>query len=302
MVAPTMNGTRINLSKVEPKNEIISSEFLVERIVQLYGQICKLESLKPSTAVNALFTQLVRACTMPICIDVNELNNEVKEIRYKLINLCAKAESLMETHFSQIIGNLPQPLSNLHLFPYYSNYINLALMEFNTLSDNSIPLPKKLAFVGSGPMPLSSIVLATQHMPSTLFENYDIDPEANFMGSTLVSGDPDLSQRMSFHTSDINLVEGNKLGEYDVIVLAALVGLERTQKLKILDHLAINMRPGAALLLRSAHGARSFLYPVVEEEDLINRFSLLCVIHPTNDVINSIILALKPTVATSSRV
>lgn len=139
-------------------------------------------------------------------------------------------------------------------------------------------------------------------MPSTLFENYDIDPEANFMGSTLVSGDPDLSQRMSFHTSDINLVEGNKLGEYDVIVLAALVGLERTQKLKILDHLAINMRPGAALLLRSAHGARSFLYPVVEEEDLINRFSLLCVIHPTNDVINSIILALKPTVATSSRV
>lgn len=156
-----MNGTRINLSKVEPKNEIISSEFLVERIVQLYGQICKLESLKPSTAVNALFTQLVRACTMPICIDVNELNNEVKEIRYKLINLCAKAESLMETHFSQIIGNLPQPLSNLHLFPYYSNYINLALMEFNTLSDNSIPLPKKLAFVGSGPMPLSSIVLAT---------------------------------------------------------------------------------------------------------------------------------------------
>jgi nicotianamine synthase len=81
-----------------------------------------------------------------------------------------------------------------------------------------------------------------------------------------------------------------------------LVGLERTQKLKILDHLATNMRPGAALLLRSAHGARSFLYPVVEEEDLINRFTLLCIIHPINDVINSIILALKPIVSTSSRV
>jgi nicotianamine synthase len=297
-----MNGTESNLCKVELQNEIISSEFLVERIVQLYGQICMLESLKPSTVVNALFTQLVHACTMPICIDVNKLNNDVKEIHFKLICLCAKAESLMETHFSQIIGPLPQLLSNLHLFPYYSNYINLALMEFNTLSDNNIPLPKKLTFVGSGPMPLSSILLATQHMPSTLFENYDIDPQANSMGSRLVSRDPDISQRMNFHTSDINHVGGDKIGEYDVIVLATLVGLERTQKLKILDHLATNMRPGAALLLRSAHGARSFLYPVVEEEDLINRFTLLCIIHPTNDVINSIILALKPTIATSSRV
>ena len=69
-----MNGTESNLCKVELQIEIISSEFLVERIVQLYGQICMLESLKPSTAVNAFFfTQLVHACTMPICIDVNKL-------------------------------------------------------------------------------------------------------------------------------------------------------------------------------------------------------------------------------------
>jgi hypothetical protein len=145
-----MNGTESNLCKVELQNEIISSEFLVERIVQLYGQICMLESLKPLTAMNALFTQLVHACTIPIYIDVNKLNNDVKEIHFKLICLCAEAKSLMETHFSQIIGPPPQPLSNIHLFPYYSNYINLALMEFNTLSDNNIPLAKELDSIGFG--------------------------------------------------------------------------------------------------------------------------------------------------------
>eukprot|EP01018_Ginkgo_biloba_P031963 Gb_09055 [translate_table: standard] len=286
------NGNRSNVNKVL-HNEI-SSEFLVEHIVQLYAKISKLESLRPSISVNALFTQLVHLCTMPICIDVNELSKDVKEIRYHLIRLCAEAECLLETHFAVLIGQLPQPLSQLHLFPYYSNYINLALLEFKTLSDNGIPLPSKLAFVGSGPMPLSSIVLARHHMPSTLIENFDIDPEANSMGTRLVTDDPDLSERMSFHTSDINSVRGDKLAEYDVIIVAALVGMERKQKMKIVERLATHMKPGAALLLRSAHGARSFLYPIVEEEDLVG-FNLLCVVHPTNDVINSIILALKPT-------
>ncbi|GLJ23059.1 hypothetical protein SUGI_0435160, partial [Cryptomeria japonica] len=274
----------------------ISSEFLVERIVQLYGQISVLESLKPSNIVNTLLTQLVHVCTMPIYIDINELSKDVKKIRYNLILLCAEAEYLLETHFSVLIGNLPNPLANLHLFPYYSNYINLASMEFNALCGKNIPSPiSKLAFVGSGPMPLSSIVLAKQHMPSTLFENYDIDQEANSMASRLVISDPELSKRMIFHTSDINDVGKDKLAEYDVVILAALVGLKREQKVEIIELLGRNMRPGAALLLRSAKGARSFLYPVVEEEDLANNgFKILSVIHPNNEVINSIILALKP--------
>ncbi|XP_057843623.2 nicotianamine synthase-like [Cryptomeria japonica] len=275
----------------------ISSEFLVERVVQLYGQISVLESLKPSNTVNSLLTELVHVCTMPICININELSKDVEEVRYNLILLCAEAEYLLETHFSVLIGTLPEPLANLHLFPYYSNYKMLASMEFNALTGNNIPMPiSKLAFVGSGPMPLSSIVLAKHHMSYTLFDNYDMDQEANSMASRLVIGDPELSKRMIFHTSDINDVGKDKLAEYDVIVLAALVGLKKEQKVRTIELLGRNMKPGAALLLRSAKGARSFLYPVVEEEDLANNgFKIICVIHPTNEVINSIILALKPT-------
>ncbi|KAH7510764.1 hypothetical protein FEM48_ZijujUnG0090700 [Ziziphus jujuba var. spinosa] len=52
------------------------------------------------------------------------------------------------------------------------------------------------------------------------------------------------------------------------------------------------MTEGGILLVRSAKGARAFLYPVVEEHDLVG-FDILS-IHPTNDVINSVVLVRKP--------
>ncbi|KAL5541950.1 hypothetical protein UlMin_009660 [Ulmus minor] len=82
----------------------------------------------------------------------------------------------------------------------------------------------------------------------------------------------------------------NSLKEYDVLFLAALVGMNKEEKAQVLDHLAKNMASGALLLLRSAHGARVFLYPVIHPCDLQD-FEVLSVFHPTNEVINSIIVA-----------
>lgn len=45
-------------------------------------------------------------------------------------------------------------------------------------------------------------------------------------------------------------------------------------------------------MLRSAHGARAFLYPVVEPCDL-RGFEVLSVFHPTDEVINSVVIARK---------
>ncbi|CAA6654404.1 unnamed protein product [Spirodela intermedia] len=52
------------------------------------------------------------------------------------------------------------------------------------------------------------------------------------------------------------------------------------------------MAPGAVLMLRSAHGARAFLYPVVDPNSL-RCFEVLSVFHPTDDVINSVVLSRK---------
>ncbi|PQP96108.1 nicotianamine synthase [Prunus yedoensis var. nudiflora] len=265
---------------------------LVQRVCELYEQISSLESLKPSKDVNMLFTQLVLTCMPPSPIDVSKLCQGVQEIRSKLIRLCGEAEGLLENHFSTILGSYEHPLHHLTIFPYYSNYLKLSKLEFTILSQHFPHVPSKIAFVGSGPLPLTSIVLASNHLPTTSFHNYDIDPSANSKALGLVSSDPDLSKRMVFHTTDIMDVT-NALKDYDVVFLAALVGMDKMEKLKIIDHLAKYMAPGATLMLRSAHGARAFLYPVIDPCDDLRGFEVLSVFHPADEVINSVVIARK---------
>jgi nicotianamine synthase len=267
-------------------------ELLIQKICNLYEQISSLESLKPSKNVDTLFTQLVLTCIPSYPnFDVTTLPKTIQEIRSKLIKLCGEAEGHLETHYSTILGSYENPLHHLNIFPYYSNYLKLGLLEYTILSRHVGDAPEKIAFVGSGPLPLTSIVLASNHLNSTVFHNYDINGFANSNALRLVSSDPDMSKRMVFHTSDI-LDVTSALKEYEVVYLAALVGLDKEGKNRIVDHLAKYMAPGALLMLRSAHGARAFLYPVVEPCDL-RGFEVLDVFHPTDEVINSVVIARK---------
>nr|DAD33127.1 TPA_asm: hypothetical protein HUJ06_011978 [Nelumbo nucifera] len=269
-------------------------ETLVQKICEIYHQISKLESLKPSKDVNTLFTQLVLTCIPESSIDVDKLCENVQDIRSKLIRLCGEAEGLLESHYSTILGfSGDNPIHHLNIFPYYNNYLKLSQLEFNILTGHCTHLPTQVAFVGSGPLPLTSIVLASLHLRTATFHNYDIDPSANSLAHRLVSSDSDLSNRMFFHTTDIMTVSSS-LRDYDVVFLAALVGMDKQEKTRIIDHLAKHMAPGSLLMLRSAHGARAFLYPVVDPDDL-HGFEVLSVFHPTDEVINSVVIARKYT-------
>ncbi|KAL7003160.1 Nicotianamine synthase 3 [Sarracenia purpurea var. burkii] len=268
-------------------------DLVVAKVCDLYDKISRLETLKPSKDVNTLFTQLVLTCIPPSAINVSKLCRRVQEIRSNLIRLCAEAEGLLETHFSTLLGSLDHPLDHLNIFPYLANYLSLSRLEFTLLRrhHSAAQLPTRIAFVGSGPLPLTSLILATNHLPAAAFHNYDIDPTANSLASRLVSSHPDLSKRMFFHTTDIMDVFGD-LKDYEVVFLAALVGMDGGEKARVVDHLAEHMAPGAILMVRSAHGARAFLYPVVDPCSL-RGFEVLSVFHPSDEVINSVVIARK---------
>lgn len=277
-------------------------EQLVNTICDLYEKISKLESLKPSEDVNILFSQLVSTCIPPNPnIDVTKMCDTVQETRQKLIKICGEAEGHLEHHFSSILTSFEDnPLHHLNIFPYYNNYIKLGKLEYDLLTQNLNGLvPRNVAFIGSGPLPLTSIVLASSHLKETVFHNFDIDPSANSLASLLVSSDPDISQRMFFHTVDImNVTESLK--SFDVVFLAALVGMNKEDKVRVIEHLQKHMAPGAVLMLRSAHGPRAFLYPIVEPCDL-QGFEVLSIYHPTDDVINSVVISKKlPVVSNGS--
>eukprot|EP00257_Ricinus_communis_P011849 XP_002533367.2 nicotianamine synthase [Ricinus communis] len=270
----------------------IPAELLIASITQIHGAISKLDSLRPSKQVNGLFSHLVKLCIIPSSIDITSLPEEAQEMRKSLIVLCGRAEGLLELEFATFLIKIPQPLANVNLFPYYANYVKLANLEYSILSENGIVQPKKVAFVGSGPMPLTSIVMATHHLRATHFDNFDIDEAANDVARKIVGSDSDLEKRMKFETCDVMEVK-EKLREYDCIFLAALVGMSKEEKVKILGHVRKYMKEGGILLVRSANGARAFLYPVIDDKDLVG-FDVLSIFHPTNDVINSVILARKP--------
>nr|XP_043622613.1 nicotianamine synthase-like [Erigeron canadensis] len=268
---------------------------LINKVCEIYEKVSKLETLKPSKDVNNLLTQLVLMCIPHSSINIDTLPFNVQEMRSKLIKICGEAEGHLEAHFSTILGSFENPLQHLTLFPYYSNYLKLSLLEYNILNQHyssTKEAPKRVAFVGSGPLPLTSIVLASYHLKDTVFHNYDIDHSANLMASRLVSSDPDLSKRMVFHTADIMNVT-DELKDYDVVFLAALVGIDNEKKVEVIEHLSKYMSPGAILMLRSAHGARAFLYPVVDPEVLQVGFDVLSIFHPDDDVVNSVVITRK---------
>ncbi|KAI3888814.1 hypothetical protein MKX03_002093 [Papaver bracteatum] len=273
-------------------NQDQGQELLIKNVCEIYNSLSTLESLKPSKDVDTLFTQLVHSCIPPSPIDVTKLSTKVQEIRSKLIRLCGEAEGHLESHFSTLLGSYETPLDHINIFPYYTNYIKLGRLEYTILSNYiADPNPNHIAFIGSGPLPLTSVVLASNHLRTTTFHNYDINPLANALARNLVAADHDLSKRMIFHDTDIMDVT-HGLSDYDVVFLAALVGMNKEEKSKVIDHLAMHMAPGSLLMLRSAYGARGFLYPIVEPSDLPG-FEVLAVFHPMDEVINSVIVARK---------
>ena len=267
---------------------------LVEKITGLHAAIAKLPSLNPSPDVDALFTELVAACVPSSPVDVTKLGPEAQEMREGLIRLCSEAEGKLEAHYSDMLAACDNPLDHLGRFPYYSNYVNLSRLEYELLARH-VPgiAPARVAFVGSGPLPFSSYVLAARHLPDTMFDNYDLCGAANERASKLFRADTDVGARMSFHTADVADLAG-ELGEYDVVFLAALVGMAAEDKAKVIAHLGAHMADGAALVVRSAHGARGFLYPIVDPQDIgRGGFEVLAVCHPDDDVVNSVIIAQK---------
>ncbi|RLN40884.1 hypothetical protein C2845_PM01G22820 [Panicum miliaceum] len=277
---------------MEAQNHEVAA--LVEKISGLHAAIAKLPSLSPSPAVDALFTALVAACVPASPVDVSRLGPGAQKMREELIRLCSDAEGQLEAHYADALAAFDNPLDHLHRFPYYRNYIDLSRLEYELLARHVPGLaPARVAFVGSGPLPFSSLVLAARHLPGTLFDNYDRCAAANERAKKLVRADADLCARMSFRTADVaDLTE--ELAEYDVVFLAALVGMAAEDKARVVAHLGRHMAPGAALMVRSAHGARGFLYPVVDPEDIgRGGFDVLAVYHPDDEVINSVIVARK---------
>lgn len=183
-------------------------------------------------------------------------------------------------------------------------------MELHALYAVEDILPSRIAFLGSGPLPLTSMCLlrSLRHTGSngtataalSIIEgasfldkgeeasaededeeeeeeeeeededevkkgyptvvNIDNDSSALTASSLLCEKLGSWSLGMDFRCADA--LSAMDLRSYDVVFLAALVGVTQREKEEIVINVARRMRAGALLVVRSAHGLRTVLYPV----------------------------------------
>ncbi len=210
-------------------------------------------------------------------------NSEVQDILDSLRSMCSASEYFLEEHWADKITSQPdteRALTALKKFPYYSNYEDLARLEIGAILASEPVLPTKIAFIGSGPLPLTSLCFLNALRSGTLpggnggnplhfvnnrstpqVLNIDHDRGAIKKASALIDKLGALGEGMSFLLGSAGS-ESCDLRSFDVVYLAALVGETQTEKEDLLCNVAAKMQEGALIIMRTSWGLRSCLYPV----------------------------------------
>ncbi|KAL0637682.1 hypothetical protein Q9L58_003242 [Maublancomyces gigas] len=288
-----------------PKDD--TAEKYILTIVDLYEKLSKLPKLDPSPEVNSIFGKLVSVCAETPSEAIAEkviTDLRIVKITPHLRQLCSDGECRLEAYWAEKIGHFKlesQVNKALLEFPYYSNYVDLTKMELYALFSMSPVKPRSFAFIGSGPLPLTSLCIAdiinkeaSSSGAPIRIHNIDRDQQAISLSSSLCQKLGRRARSLTFQcTEAVEERSRQDLKAFDVVYLAALVGSTKAQKQEIISDVAGRMRPGAFLVLRSAHSLRSLLYPIIDAATDLRNSNLepLLAVHPYNHIVNSVIIA-----------
>ncbi|XPS81738.1 Nicotianamine synthase [Ascochyta lentis] len=310
--ASSKHATRSSTLQTPPRTPTItatSAQTLASEIRDIYQALSELPDLAPGDAVNALLTRLVNVCIIPYShefvtyfFDIENIHTLCEQLR----PLCATAEGELERFWASSIieqstaseATATQTQDLLDTFPYYQNYLDLSRIECSTLSaflPSPTTSPQNFAFIGSGPLPLTSLCILDIY-PSAHVHNIDRDTSALQVSQRLCER-LGHTERMSFACTDVSAEDAvgagrTKWEDFDVVFLAALVGMDTQSKLSILESLVRKLRTGTLVVARSAKGLRSVLYPILELSGEMERIGLetLVEVHPWTKVVNSVIV------------
>lgn len=273
------------------------ADALVTEIAGLHADLAACASLAPGERTDALFSRLVALAVARRDGAVVErvlADDTVSGLVVDLRARCAAGEFELERAWAHRVLGADDPEAALEEFPYLDNYRDLTRIEFHAVTGHAPRVPRRALFVGSGPLPLSALLLARH---GVAVDALDIDPEAVALGGDLARA---LGTDVRVRRGD--LLDEDDLGDYDLVCVAALVGLEPASKTAALAHVRSRMGPGATVLARSAHSLRALLYPVldVDDPDGLGGLDPLAVLHPYGEVVNSVVLARVPGVPAGS--
>lgn len=248
------------------------------RVAGLIAELGRTD-LRPSPRVDALFRALVAAAVRMVpddaALDDIALVGAVQR-------LCAEGETHLESAWAERVAAAPESLRE---FPYLANYEALVAFEYEALASRLGRAPGSVAVVGSGPLPLTAVLL------------HRLDPRLRVTcldrdGAALARGERVASV---LRAGGVRHVRSDAChhdySAYDVVVVAALVGMTPTEKAEVLRAVARTSSPSALVAARSVPAdGRRLLYPRIDAACVPESMEVVDEHLPPPGVINSLAL------------
>jgi hypothetical protein len=262
-----------------------SFETIKSHILKFYDEVRvhdteSLSTLKPED-LYALYRDLDEVAHLEVGDRVAGLILEDKEIKRVLptIRSCYSAFfDYHEIHLARELLSSENPRSQLKSFPLYPRY--RALIK-NQIKATDLSSGDVLAFLGCGPLPITSILLGRIYGIRSV--GLDSDPQAAEMARDCIRH-LDLEDR-------VWIVEGDESGlreiEWDVVLVAALA----EPKKRIFQELRsiLRLRGPRKVCYRTYSGMRAVLYRPVQPGD-VEGFRKVKEIAPRGKVNNTIVV------------
>lgn len=324
--------------KGDMNNTDKASSSVRDQLVYFNRVISQLDLINPTADVTCIFNQLITFCcstTMPSstfeCLCTTDA--VFKASCENLSRLLSRYEYQLETSWAKTYA-FSKHLATLESFPDINDYRSSIQLEVEMLCNvgvqfmqSSTPIREgnavvtKMAFIGSGPLPISSMLISSEYAPFTDIYNIDLSEEANQLASLASCRllPENRHTRMHFVTCDVSqrsaLSElGSVLKTCQLIFIAALVGASEQAKLDILENLVSVLSADNEantiqhIVIRTTNGLRQVLYPKLSVQTIAalqpkngadpdqNRRNMLqieSVVHPRSDTRMSLIVIKK---------
>lgn len=269
-----------------------ASSMIVERILSCHEQLAASASLDPAPHIDRLFTELVRTCTTSTGSRATAVlaDPRLGERRADLLRICAEGESRLEDLWAQRICRVSDPEAQIAAFPYVDNYHRLVRLELGALAGAgwSADRTRSIGFLGGGPLPLSALL--THRATGSRVDVIDnaaaaVERAERFLATVQPRG----GVRVVHADARRPAAMAPVLADSDLVIIAALVGLDRDEKRRVLRAVTGAVAPGTYVVIRSAAELRTMLYPDVSADDVIaGGLTPISLVHPMDDVVNSV--------------
>ncbi|POS86192.1 hypothetical protein EPUL_003296 [Erysiphe pulchra] len=251
----------------ETSDEIFEANILIKKILFLHGQMVSLRQSGSTSEIGDLFSELRLICIRSVDDRILE-NPRILEVISDLRGFCSDIETNLEKEWGlKAAGDesstQEEVCARIRAYPYFETYVRLIRAELSAMQSVKMEPIKKIAFIGSGAMPLTSLCLIgrlTDTPTNISILNVDRDAEGLEISKTICERLGSKAQGMEFCLAEAG--SSLELYDYDAVYLAALVGTTQEQKEDLLEQVTSKMRPGALLVTRGGRKLRSLIYTV----------------------------------------